>query len=452
MKNLLPIAASCLLAGGAIGYIVGNSGDESAAAENVAINEKSRVTGSSRSVGRSGSGTGSSSTQNPGSGRPQSYGDVSNVPGQTARVQALVDLYSSMSSEELAEEAERLKDLPMGERFLAGSLLYAAWAEVSPYDAMDHANGQRGWESMMIKPGILQSWAASDPKGAADYYATNKSQFAGMGMMGRMGGGTGGATIAKEWAKQDPEGALAWAKTLEGRDGNDATAKVLAQIASSDPKRAAGLTSGLDGDALSNANVTIAEEWAKADWNEAESFINGLPADQRGDALGAAVRSLADENPTLAAKMALEIPEGDSRDGAIESVAESMSRESPAEAAAWVVANGSEKAQRDSMRNVIGNWVDQDPAAAKSWAAGQPEGALRDSAVSSYVMSDNNGSPEENIQLAETITDERSRGWSIGVTTMRWMGEDPEAASNYLETSEFIDEGMKKRILGRGGR
>ncbi|MDA7930126.1 hypothetical protein N9B63_04745, partial [Akkermansiaceae bacterium] len=203
---------------------------------------------------------------------------------------------------------------------------------------------------------------------------------------------------------------------------------------------------------LSKANVTIAKEWAKSDWNEAEAFINGLPADQRGDALGAAVRSLADENPTLAAKKALEIPEGDSRDGAIESVAESMSRENPAEAAAWVVANGSEKAQRDSMRNVIGNWVDQDPAAAKSWAVGQPEGALRDSAVSSYVMSDNNGSPQENIQLAETITDERSRGWSIGMTTMRWMGEDPEAASNYLETSEFIDEGMKKRILGRGGR
>jgi hypothetical protein len=450
MNSLLPIAASCLLAGGAIGYIVGNSGENIPANENLVKKEKSRSTGGSRSVSRSGSGSASSNVSSP--GKPTNYGEVSNVPGQTARVQALVDLYSNMSSEELAEEAERLKGLPMGERFLAGSLLYAAWAEVSPYDAMDHANGQRGWESMMIKPGILQSWAASDPKGAADYYATNKSQFAGMGMMGRMGGGTGGATIAKEWAKQDPEGALAWAKSLEGRDGNDATAKVLAQIATTDPERAAGLTSGLEGDALTKANVNIAKEWAKADWNEAESFINGLPADQRGDALGAAVRSLADENPTLAAKKALEIPEGGSRDEAIESVAESMSRENPSEAAEWVVANGSEKAQRDSMRNVIGNWVDKDPAAAKAWAVEQPEGALRDSAVSSYVMSDNSGSPQENIKLAETITDGRSRGWSIGMTTMRWMGEDPEAASNYLETSDFIDEGMKKRILGRGGR
>jgi len=450
MNNLLPIAASCLLAGGAIGYVVGNNGGEDAATENVADKSKSRVPGSSRSVGRSSSSSSNSTAQ--GSGKPSSYEEVANVPSQTARVQSLVDLYSSMSSEELADAAEKLKGLPMGERFLAGSLLYAAWAEVSPYDAMDHANGQRGWESMMIKPGILQSWAASDPKAAADYYASNKSQFAAMGMMGRMGGGSGGATIAKEWAKQDPEGALAWAKGLEGRDGNDATSKVLAQIATTDPERAAGLTSGLEGDALTKANVDIAKEWAKADWNGAESFINGLPADQRGDALGAAVRSLADDNPTLAAKKALEIPEGDSRDDAIESVAESMSRENPADAAAWVVANGSEKAQRDSMRNVIGNWVVQDPSAAKAWAVAQPDGELRDSAVSSYVMSDNNGSPAENIQLAETISDDRSRGWSIGMTTMRWMGEDPKAASNYLESSEFIDEGMKKRILGRSGR
>ncbi|MEN8772655.1 MAG: hypothetical protein ABF379_12205 [Akkermansiaceae bacterium] len=452
MNSLLPIAASCLLAGGAIGYIVGDSGQDSSAAESVAEKEKSRAAGSSRAFGRSGSGSGSSSAKGSGSGKPSNYGEVSNVPGQTARVQALVDLYSNMTSEELKEEAKRLDGLPMGERFLAGSLLYAAWAEVSPYDAMDHANGQRGWASMMIKPGILQSWAASDPKGAADYYITNKSEFAGMGMMGRMGGGTGGATVAKEWAKQDPEGALTWAKGLEGRDGSDATARVLAQIAETDPERAASLTVGLEGDALASANENIAKEWAKKDWGEAESFINGLPADQRGDALGAAVRSLANENPTLAARKALEIPEGDSRDDAIESVAASLSREDPAKAAEWVVENGSEKAQRDSMRNVIGNWVDQDPTAAKEWAVGQPEGAVRDSAVSSFVMSDKNGSPQENIQLAETITDERSRGWSIGMTTMRWMGEDPEAASSYLETSEYIDEGMKKRILGRGGR
>ena len=40
MNNLLPIAASCLLAGGAIGYVVGNNGGEDAATENVADKEQ----------------------------------------------------------------------------------------------------------------------------------------------------------------------------------------------------------------------------------------------------------------------------------------------------------------------------------------------------------------------------------------------------------------------------
>ena len=40
------------------------------------------------------------------------------------------------------------------------------------------------------------------------------------------------------------------------------------------------------------------------------------------------------------------------------------------------------------------------------------------------------------------------------MTTMRWMGQDSEAATDYLQSSDAIDERMKERILnrGRGGR
>ena len=78
MNNLLPIAASCLLAGGAIGYVIGNTGDEKAASENVADQDKSRIPGSSRSVSRSGSSSADSNSQV--SGKPSSYEEVANVP------------------------------------------------------------------------------------------------------------------------------------------------------------------------------------------------------------------------------------------------------------------------------------------------------------------------------------------------------------------------------------
>ncbi len=449
MKHLLPIAASCLLAGGAIGYIAGNNGTSEEEVETESVSRKAVSSGSSRSVSKSGSSAGSGSS---GQQKPQTYAEVSATPGQTARLQALVELYSGLSSEEFVKEAEKLDGLPFNERILSAYILFASWAETSPYEAFDHANTKMGRTGMFVRPTILQSWASTDPKAASQYYESNKSEFAMMGMMGGGRGGSSGAgTVAGEWAKQDPEGALAWAKTLEGRDGADASMKVISQIAATDPERASSLTSGLAGDALAKANNSIASEWAKKDWSSTESFIEGLPADQQGNALGAAVESLASENPQLAATKALEIPEGNARDEAIESVAESMARENPAEAAEWIVENGSEKAQSEAMRDVMGSWVSVDASAAKAFAVEQPEGELRDSAVSSFVLSDTKGNPQENIQLAETITNERSRGWAIGATTMRWMTQDREAATEYIQNSETINEGMKNRILN-GGR
>jgi len=449
MKNLIAIAGASLLAGGAIGYIAGNQSTESAEAGNEAADKERSALSSSRSRREARGGRDGREERDD---RPSSLEEVANTPGQTARLQALVDLYSGLGRDEFAGEADKLSELPFNERILNAYVLFAAWAEVAPYEAFEHANSKMGRTGMFVKPTILQSWAATDPRAAAGYFEANKSEFAMMGMMGGRGGGnSGAATIASEWAKQDPEGALAWAKTLDGREGAEASVKAISQLATTDPERAASLTGGLEGRALSDANSKIAAEWAKDDWGKTESFINGLPADQQGDALGAAVQSLANEDPSLAASKALEIPEGNARDEAIETVAESMARDEPAAAAEWVATNGTEDAQREAMRDIMGNWVSQDAAAAKEWALARPEGAVRDSAVSSYVMSDSKGAPAENIKLAETITDERSRGWAVGMTTMRWMSEDRESAMNYVQTTEMIDDRMKDRILRQNG-
>ncbi len=446
MKSLLPIAASCLLAGGAIGYVFGNRGNEVVENDTTKERKGGSSPGSSRSKSGSSSGGGGAKSR-----KPMTYEEVAATPGQTARLQALVDLYSGLSGEEFAAEADKLRSLPFNEQFLAGSVLFAAWGEESPYDALDHAKTKMGFVGNFVKPTILQSWASTDPKGAAAYYTSNKSEFAMMGMMGRgRGGGSGGAgTIAGEWAKQDPEGAMAWAKGLEGRDSDQAVVKALSQIASTDPARAADLTSGLQGEALTKANTEIAGEWAKSDWGEAESFISSLPADQQGEALGAAVRSLANEDPRLAASKALEIPEGKGREDAIENVAKSLARENPEDAANWVVKNGGEEAQRGAMQDIMGNWVGEDASAAKSFAVSQPEGPVRDAAVSSFVINDSSSLPQDNIKLAETISDERSRGRAIGTATMRWMSEDRDGAMEYIESSDMVDDRTKGWLRGQ---
>lgn len=445
MKNILPIAASCLLVGGGIGYLFGNQGASEPAmtilpdpSGGLSLSSRSRSSGGSLVI--------------PDANKPSSYEEISALPGQTARLQALLEFYSGLGNDEFAAEAAKLDNLPFGERIIVGSILFGAWAEVSPFDAMEHANTQMGQAGMFVRPTILQSWAATDPKGAADYYAANKSQFATMSMFGGRGGGgmsSGAATIAGEWAKQDPEGALAWAKTLEGRDSGDAMSKALSQIATTDPLKASQMTAGLEGRALEEANSSIAREWAGKDWAATEAWVNGLPQDQRGDAMGAAVRSLASEDPRLAGTKALQLPEGNARNEAVESVAEAMGRDNPAAAVSWVMENGTEEAQRESMRDVMGNWTSKDPAAARAWVAEQPVGAVRDAAASSYVMSDHSGNGADQIAIAESITDERTRGWSVGVAAVRWMGQDKDAATTYIQSTEAISDDARNRIIER---
>lgn len=446
MKAVLPIAASCLLVGGGVGYLFGNQNVPEPTAP-AASGDKGGSSLSSRSRTPVLGGA-----ADPAASRPGSYEEVAALPGQTARLQALIELYSGLSNEEFASEAEKLDKLPFNERILAAYILFGSWAEVSPFDAIEHANSQMGQAGMFVRPTIIQSWSATDPKGAADYYEANKSQFAMMGMFGRGRGGmsSGAGTIAGEWAKQDPEGALAWAKSLEGREQSDAMAKTLAQIATTDPSKAAQLTSGLEGRALQDANTSIAREWASKDWAATEAWVNGLPADQQGDAMGSAIRSLASDDPQLAGSKALQLAEGDARDEAIESVAEAMARENPADAVSWVMKNGNEESQKESMRDVMGSWASTDPEAARSWVVGQPEGEVRDAAASSYVMNDHSGNGKDQIAIAESITDERTRGWSVGVATVRWMGQDKEAATEYIQTTDVISEDAKNRILQRG--
>ncbi len=440
MKNTVLIALACLLGGGAFGYLVGSGGDPEVTTVDKAPSTKVSNRGvpprtSSRSEG------------------PKSYEEITAQPGQISRIQALVSLYSDLKPDEYAAEADKLESLPFSERILAAYLLFAAWAEVSPLDAMGHANSKMGFAGNFVKPTVLQSWAASDPSAAAAYYESNKGEFAMMGMMGRGrgGGDSGSSVIAGEWAKQDPDGAFNWAKSLEGRDGTRATAGVLAQLAKTDPAKAAGLVGDLDEAAQAGAYASIAGEWAKQDWASTESWISSLPADQQGPALGNAIKSLAVSDTALAAQKALAIPEGDARTEAMEEVSSVMAESDPSGAMDWVMQNGSEEAQSESVGDVMQSWVREDPASARAWIDGQAQGDVRDNAVQSYVFNNQSGSPQENIALAESIGADRSRDRAIGVTAMRWMSQDPDAATGYIQSSESISDGVKERLLNGGG-
>lgn len=387
--------------------------------------------------------------------RASSVEDIYRTPGNLSRMESLMRFYSGLNAEQLSEEADKLDDLPLNERMPASFLLFARWAELDPHGAMEYSNAM-GIRGGFVRPTILQSWASIDPQNAAKYYAANPGQFAMMGMGRGMGGGQDAASIiATEWARQDAQGALDWVNSLN-QGKSDALAAVLGELAKSDPQAAAQMLNQLSPEDRGAAYASIAGRYGAQDFSAAQAWIRTLPQDQQADALTAAFEGLASKSPEQALAQINSVPDGDTKNQIIPSLIGPLARTDPEAAARLISSMADEEAQRDSVRELVPAWTAQDPAAALAFAQSQQSGPVYDRAMASFVTSNHSGNPAEMMQLAETIENERERGWSVGFTAQRWMQSDADAAREYIQQSEAIPENMRDRLLdGRsmwGGR
>ena len=384
--------------------------------------------------------------------------DILKIAGNSDRVRALLDFYAGLTPDQLKAEASKLEGMPMSERIMSSFLLFGRWGEKDPMEAMKFTN-TLGFAGAFVRPTILQSWASADPANAAQYYASHSREF-GMGMMGGRGpgGGQGGASvISSEWARQDPAGAMAWASSLTG-EKNQAMSSVVGEVAKTDPKKAAEMVAAMDSTDKSDSYRAVASQYGATNFAEAQAWIRSLPAADQAAAMASAISGLSKSDPQAASAQVTGMEAGDSKDRAISSVVTDWARVNPQAAAEFLKQQDSAQAQRDAMRNLMPNWVSQDASAALAYANSYAAGEVRDSALGSYVMSNSTAAPADLVKVAETITDERDRGRTVGMAASRWMAEDPTAAKAYIETSTAIPDDAKPSILsgqsgfGRRGR
>ena len=444
MKNTATIGIAALLAGAAGGYLAGSKAGAPAADVSAEASDALSNTKTARAGGPS---AGAEAK------RLRSVEDVMREPGQLARMQALMELYSGMDAAQLEVEAAKLDGMPMAQRIMASFLLFGRWGEVDPQGALAFSNTM-GFQGAFVRPTVLQSWASVDPENAAKYFSENPREFATMGF-GPGGGGPGGgdsgaSVIAAEWAKLDPDAALAWANGLEGRDKSAALNSVISEMAAKDPSKAVQVAATLEGADQERAYSEIAEKWGSSDFAAAEAWIQTLPADARDRAMASALQSLALTDPEGAAAKVASLPEGRNRDRAIEDIAGPWARKDPAAAAAWVSQQQTEDVD-DAIRPVMASWANQDSAAALSWIQSQPQGELRDEATATYIWSNRTADPESKVQLAESISDEGTRNRTLGMTYIGWMQEDREAATAAVQASTSLSDEAKERLLSDRG-
>ncbi|MDP0489727.1 MAG: hypothetical protein Q7Q71_01600 [Verrucomicrobiota bacterium JB023] len=361
---------------------------------------------------------------------------------KSERMRMLLDYYANLSPEEFASEAAKLETLPFSDRMFSSFLLFSAWAEVDPMAALAYSS-DLGREGFLANTAILSSWASTDPEAAARYLEENPNQF----RNGRGPGGAGVGSIATEWARQDPKAALAWAQSLDGREGEAAIGSVLRQVATSDPYGAVAMAADLSGEARLEAYQDIAGQWALTDWDSAESWINGLPASERDEVMGDAIASLADADPVMASEKVLAMGEGEAKDNAISSVVEEWAESDPVAAMDFLLANGSSEAQEDAMRDTMRSLAREDSSQALTYIDAMESGEVRDTAVGTYIFSNRDLDPQEAINLAATVSDGNASERLVTMSASRWLQEDSAAATEFVNTTDLLSDDQKARIL-----
>lgn len=440
MKTSALIAIGALLAGGVGGYMLRGAGKDEPVAQ------KEQPSKASPRTGGRGKGTGSRER----APKRSSIRQIMSEPGQTNRMVGLLEYYQGLDASEFEGEAGKLKSLPMAQRMMAMNLLFSSWAEVDPESAMKASSSIGFPEMFMARAGVVTGWAASNPEGLAQAYAENPSQF-GMGPGGRGGSETIGL-IASEWAKQSPESALRWARTLEEDQQGRAVAGVFSEMARKDPAKAAEMAAGLAQSERESAYRSIAESWALTDYNSADQWINGLSGEIKVEARANAVESLAEVDPLRASQEVNKLPEGEMRDDLVAEVSEEWARKNPKEAFEYLTKSGSEAAIEDGIYTVVRQFSAENPEAALEYVDAQPEGEIRDNAIGGYLRGNRDAPIADSINLAETISDEGDRSRRVSELSYRWIREDAEGAMEYIESSPAIGDSSKERLLEYGER
>ena len=453
MKNPWFLPATALALGAVGGFISGKNTAGRDSSESAAAESAIRM----RSAGRENPGGAENASRR--ASRKMRAEDISRIPGASNRMEALMQYYADLGPDELEDAARKLDGLPMNERIMASFLLFSRWAEVDPTAAMAFSNTM-GFAGGFVRPTILQAWASGDPQNAAKYYAENPREFAMMGMFGRGGrgpmGGQGGASIiASEWARQDPDAAMAWAGSL-GAEKDEAMSAVIGEVAKDDPQKAAGMIATMDGD-KGEAYRIVAEQFGGKDFDEAAAWVRTLPADEQNDALGAAIRGLSNVDPDAAAVEVAKMEDGGAKNRAVREVVEDLARIDPASAGEFLKTQNDEGVLRDGMRELMSSWVNRDANAALAYANSFGAGSVRDNALQSFVWTNNSSNPSELVKVAETIEDEGDRERTVGVAVSKWLREDEAAAKEYAAQSSALSDEAKERIaegrdfMGRGG-
>lgn len=325
-----------------------------------------------------------------------------------ARAQGFLDFVRNLRPDEYLDAVAAFREGGVEEeQFGEYRLLLTAWAQINPLEALDYASGNTG---------------------------TNLAR----------------QTILAAWAKNDTEGAIAWARDNFDNQGDDNRANPWL--------------------------VGVIEGLAPLDPARATQLLEDLPfSRERGEALSAVFDEISREGPDSAKRWVERLTDERLQAGAASRLAGDLANVDPRGAAEWAASLGPEVMNR-AAGEIVERWANQDLTAARSWVESQPTEVVaaagpklvdeiirqKDPLTASDWLANYDGNPQFDDTVRSFVWNSMRQepslaaDWIMRMTSERdqtrtfhrvlggWMQRDRQGAMDYIAQNP-VPESIKRR-------
>jgi hypothetical protein len=290
-------------------------------------------------------------------------------------------------------------------------------------------------ESVGPRMTAITKWAAADPRHAAEFTLENPAGFASRLTM---------KTIAKEWARTDPGGALGFAATQPGELGSTLATTVLKEWAGQNLNEAAAWLAGTDVRTRNRLSPTFVEVWAKEDAASALSWCeSNLAGSSLAQAVGGVLKGAAERDVAGAARLVAGMNPSPARAEAALAVAQKWFPESysgktvPPEAISWLASLDAESMKR-ALERVQWEWRNSDPKSMAAFLASPAGEQVPAQVYSILAQSMARKNPAEALEWASRLPEDL--GLQAGSDAFyEWRRSQPETAMQWLRELPSTD-------------
>ena len=293
---------------------------------------------------------------------------------------------------------------------------------------------------------LIEQWATTAPEAAIDYLRQNlKGDRQAQAL----------SKVMTTWAKHAPAAAWAWARKQGPAELRQAHT-VMEEVARNAPAIAARLAAEFarqePQEALAMARTAIRGMTFDGNFDVARRFVGELrlasPDDQNAihSYLGG---QWARHDPEQAMAWARALPEGALRDQVVVGVGESWADVDPARAVAFAETLPSGQQRQLALQQAVAHWGLADPGAANEWMSHVQPSADFDQAVAALATQRNmlQGHTDLSLSWANAIGDASLKLSTLREVLSDWAARDRGAALSYVQTSPKLSDDTRAALL-----